>query len=229
MRRWLLIISLLPAAARADDLSADAIVKRARAVMERKPAHATCKVEVETEVLDKHGAIEHRDQREGEITIDGEEQDFKATRGWRDGKEVSAHDLAEERDKARKQHAANKGKEQDLLPLASKNASGQSFTLLRREPLWGHDAYVLQVSALQPSPNLANGTLWIDAERFVELKGELEPAKLPDHADWLKVQEQFSLGNRDAPLPTLQRIEGAGHYMFLHKGFRSTLKWIDCH
>jgi hypothetical protein len=102
---------------------------------------------------------------------------------------------------------------------------------VRRETLWGRPALVVRVHAdkRDDNPSLANGTLWIDAERWVELKGELTPVKLPPHADWLKIQEQFVLDGGGVPLPTFLHIEGAGHLLFIKKQFTSTLRWSDCH
>lgn len=220
-------------AARADDPLppvADVLL-RTRAVMNRKPDHAVCKIVVDSQLLDRSGKVEHDEHREGEATLTGDDQDIDSTRVVRDGKPMSADELAAERDKARKQRAKRtKGGDDDfdLSPLAAKNAPSQSFELVRRELLWGRPAWVLKVKAARASPQLANGTLWIDAERYVELKGELTPAGMPAHADWVKVQEQYTLGPSDLPMPSLMHIEGAGHMLFMHKQFRSTLRWSGC-
>jgi hypothetical protein len=108
------------------------------------------------------------------------------------------------------------------------NAPNETFELLRKETLWGRPTYVVKVSAQKNAPEHANGTLWIDAERFVELKGELEPSAMPPHADWIKVQEQYVPGPKDVAVPSFLHIEGAGHMLFLHKQFRTTLRWSDC-
>jgi hypothetical protein len=207
------------------------VVQKARAVMAHKPAHVTCKVHVDTELLDKTGKLEHAEKREGKATLDGDDSDIESTSVVRDGKALSAQELADERAKLKKQQAhKKKGGDDDfeISPLDAKNAPDERFELMRKETLWGHPAYVVRVTAQKSTGSLANGTLWIDADRFVELKGELVPAELPSHADWVKVLEQYELGDNQAPLPALLHIEGAGHLLFMHKQFRTTLRWSDC-
>ncbi len=208
------------------------VVQKARAVMEKKPSHVVCSIAVDTDVLDKTGKLEHSEKREGKATLDGDDQDVESTRVVRDGKAMSADELAAERENAKKQRAKQQRKKGDgdfeLSPLAPKNAPKESFELVRRETLWGRPAFVLNVRANGKGDTLANGTLWIDAKRFIELKGELEPAQLPDHVDWLKLQEQYLLAPSGAAVPSLVHVEGAGHFLFIHKRFRSTLRWSDC-
>jgi hypothetical protein len=229
--RALAIALLWVSAARADEPlpAASFVVEKARAVMEKKPTHVVCRVSVETQVLDKHGKLEHVEKREGKTIFDGDRQAFESSRVVRDGKEISPTDLAKERESEKKAaEGAKSSDDLDLSPLASKNASRQSFDLLRRETLWGRPAYLLDVRANGSSETLANGKLWVDAETFVELKGELVPAKLPPHVDWIKLQEQFVLGPKSVPVPSLVRVEGAGHFLFMRKQFSTTLRWTDC-
>jgi hypothetical protein len=130
----------------------------------------------------------------------------------------------------KKERAKGKKGDQDfeLSLLAAKSAPSETFALLRRESLWGRPALVLSVRAREPKPTLVNGTVWIDAETFVELKGELVPSAMPDHVDWLKLQEQYALGPGGVPVPSLLRVEGAGHLLFMKKQFRTTIRWSDC-
>ena len=228
MMRVLLLLALVPATALADP-TVDDIVQRARAVAEKKPQHLTCQMTMETQLFDKSGKVEHRELREGDGKLDGNDAELETRRAWRDGKPVAEADLQKERDKAKERAAKRKndGDELELAPLAAKNAGGQTFALVGREQLWGHDVYVLKVTATRPSTGLANGTLWVDAASFVELKGELTPAKLPDHADWVRVQEQFAL-DKGVALPTYLHVVGAGHFLMFKKGFESTMKWREC-
>jgi hypothetical protein len=207
----------------------DEIVSRARAVADKKADRMTCRMTMETAILDTAGNLEHREFREGDVTIHGDDAVLEPTRIVRDGKPMSDADIQKERAKMKEQRDKHKGQNDDfeLSPLGSKNASGERFELLRKEQLWGHDAYVVKVTATRAAPSLANGTLWIDAVSYVELKGEVTPAKLPDHADWVKVQEQFALSD-GISLPTYLHIVGAGHRLVFHKGFESTLKWSGC-
>jgi hypothetical protein len=228
-----LALVLVPLAARANPpaLSVDEVVARARAVHEKHPDKAVCHVEIESALVDKSGKVEHTDKRDGEATLRGNDIDVVTAHAWRDGKPLTASELAAERKKADEERKKKrKGEDLEIVPLATKNASEQTFTLLRQEPLWGRSAYVLEVRAQPSSSNasLANGTLWIDAETFVELKGELAPLKLPPNADWVKVQEQFTLGPGGVTVPSFLHIEGGGHMLFIRKQFRSTLHWSDC-
>jgi hypothetical protein len=214
-------------------LSIDDIVSRARAVMEKKPAHTVCSLHIESAVLDKAGKIEHEDKRDTKATLAGNEHDVQTERAWRDGKPLTAQELADERKQADNDRRKRKGGQAvELAPLAAKNAGQERFELLRQETLWGRPAFVVSVRAKpadDQNATLANGTLWIDSERFVELKGELEPAKMPPHADWVKIQEQFVLGAGGVPLPSFLHVEGGGHLLFMRKQFKSTLRWSDCH
>ncbi len=207
------------------------VVAKARAVMDRKPAQPlVCSVVVDTQLLDKHGKAEHDEHREGRATFKGDDQDIESLKVVRDGRTLTGDEIADERAKVKKDKARKKkGEEEfDLSPLASKNVGQEAFELLRKETLWGRPTYVLAARAQKKSPSQANGTLWIDAERFVELKAELVPSEMPEHADWIKVQEQFVPGPGELALPSYLHIEGAGHMLFLHKQFRTTLRWSDC-
>ncbi|MCA1664250.1 MAG: hypothetical protein LC659_08280, partial [Myxococcales bacterium] len=204
----------------------------ARAVMDRKPQGVVCKLVVDTQLLDKAGKPEHDEHREGKATLRGDDQDVESTSVVRDGKPMSDADIADERAKVQKdkRKSKKKGGDDDFTPspLDAKNAPDEAFELVGKETLWGRPVYVVKVRAQKKSPQHANGTLWIDADRFVELKGELTPSEMPPHADWIKVQEQYVLGPNEVPLPAYLHIEGAGHMMFMHKQFRTTLRWSDC-
>jgi hypothetical protein len=211
----------------------DEVVAHARAVMDKKPQAVVCKVVVDTQLLDKTGKPEHDEHREGKATLRGDDQDIESAKVVRDGKEMTADEIADERAKVQKDKQKAKKKKGgdddfDLSPLDAKNAPNESFELLRRETLWGRPVFVLKVTATKKSPSQANGTLWIDAERFVELKGELVPSEMPAHADWIKVQEQYVPGPKEVAVPAYLHIEGAGHMMFMHKQFRTTLRWTEC-
>lgn len=225
----LVVAPFASSGARADEPPLDQIVARARAVSEKKPASTVCKLRVETRLSDKSGKPEHEEVREGKAVLTGNDQEDDFDSVIRDGKPMGKDELAAERTKVKKQHAERKNEEVEMSPLAAKNASAEKFELVGKETLWGHPVYVIKVQAVGDGPSLASGTLWIDRESFVEVKGELAPAHMPPHADWVKVQEQFTLDGKGVPIPTLLNIHGAGHMFFVHKQFRSTLRWSDCH
>jgi hypothetical protein len=207
------------------------VVARARQVMDKKPDSIVCKVVVDTQLLDRKGKPEHDEHRVGKATFHGDDSDIESESVVRDGKTMSADEIAEERAKVLKdKKKQKKGSDDDFTPspLDSKNAPNENFEMVRKETLWGRPAYVIKVSAKTKAPQHANGTLWIDAERFVELKGELTPSEMPPHADWIQVQEQYVPGPKDVPVPSYLHIEGAGHMLFMHKQFRTTLRWSDC-
>jgi hypothetical protein len=230
----MLLVGAAPLARAAETLPPVAdVVAHARTVMDRKPQEVVCKIVVDTQLLDKTGKPEHNEHREGKATLRGDDQDVESAQVVRDGKAMSDADIADERAKVQKdkRKAKKKGNDDDfdLSPLAAKNAANEAFELVGKETLWGRPAYVLKVRAQKTSPQQANGTLWIDAERFVELKGELVPSEMPPHADWIKVQYQYVPGPKDAPVMSYLHISGAGHMLFLHKQFRTTLRWSECH
>jgi hypothetical protein len=229
---FVFVLPLLTQAAIADEPPLDEIVRRAQKVADQKPSHVTCKMNADTQLFDKSGKLEHHDVREGEAILDGDDTDLHTARAWKDGRELSAEELAKERakaDKARAERKKDKGGDDgfELSPLAGKNAAGEKFELVRKETLWGHEAYLLRVTATGTQPSLANGMVWIDAATFVELKGELTPARLPEHTDWLKVQEQFTLA-RGVAVPAYLHIQGAGHLLMFKKSFESTIRWSAC-
>jgi hypothetical protein len=233
MRRALVVALLAvaaPAAADAPLPSLDEVVQKARAVMERKPDGVVCALRAETEVRDKTGKIEHTEDRKGKATLHGDDQEVETESVVRDGKAMTAAELQAERDKLKQQRAKRKKSDDefDLSPFAARNAPSETFELLRRETLWGRPALVLAVRAKEAKPTLPNGTVWIDAESFVELKGELAPSQNPDHVDWLKVQEQYTLGPGGVPVPSFVHIAGGGHFLFMKKQFRTTLHWSGC-
>ena len=229
----LMMLMLVAGAARAEDAapSVDDIVTRTRAVMDQKP-DVVCKIVVDTQLLDKTGKPEHDEHREGKATLRGDDQDIESSSVVRDGQKLSDAELADERAKVKKDKAKAKKKgstdsEFDISPMTAKK-SEENFEMVGKESLWGRPAYVLKVRAQKPSPQHFNGTVWIDAEKFVELKAELTPAEMPPHADWIKVQMQYAPGPKDVPVPAFLHIEGAGHLWMMHKQFRTTLRWSDC-
>ena len=224
-----LALSTVPSLARADGLPLDEILKRARVVSEKKPSGTVCHLRVATQLSDKAGKLEHDEVREGTAKLNGDDQEDDFVSVIRDGKPMGKDELAAERAKVKKQQQSRKKDEVELSPLAPKNADAEKFELVGNETLWGRPVYVIKVHAEGDGASLASGTLWIDRESFVEVKGELEPARMPPHADWVKVQEQFALDGHGVPIPSLLNIQGAGHMFFVHKQFRSTLRWSDCH
>lgn len=210
------------------------VVAHARAVMDKKPENIVCNIVVDTQLLDKTGKPEHDEHREGKATLRGDDQDIESHKVVRDGKAMTADEIAEERAKVQKQKAKSKKKgssddDFDIVsPLTAKNAGNETFELVRKETLWGRPAFVVKAHVQKSAPQQFNGLLWIDAEKFVELKGELTPSEMPPHADWIKVQEQYVQGPKDVPVPSLLHIEGAGHMLFMHKQFRTTLRWSEC-
>lgn len=228
MKPTLLLLLALGGGARADE--AGDIVSKARALMERKPNGVVCALEVESRVTDGKGKLEHTEQRRGKATLRGDDEDVDTASVVRDGKPMSPEELQVERERIKNDRKKRKKGDEDfeLSPLAPKNAPSEEFTLLRRETLWGRPAVVLAVRARANKPTLANGTLWIDAETFVELKGELTPATNPEHVDWLKLQEQYALGPGGVTVPSVLYVEGAGHFLFVKKQFRTTIRWSDC-
>jgi hypothetical protein len=230
----MLLVGATPLARAAETLPPVAdVVAHARAVMDKKPDNVVCKVVVDTQLLDKTGKPEHDEHRVGKATWRGDDQDVESSEVVRDGKSLSATELAEERAKVQKDKAKAKkkgeGADFDVMsPFDPKTAPNESFELVRKEELWGRPAYVVNVRARKKSPEQANGTVWIDAERFLELKAELSPSEMPPHADWIKVQYQYVPGPKDAPVMSYLHIVGAGHLLFMHKQFRTTLRWSDC-
>ena len=229
-----LSVVLFPiSAARADppsSLPVDEIVRRATTVMDREPAHMVCRLETEVLAFDKHGKLEDTVRIEQEETRQGSKTDQKTLRVFKNGKDVTAEKAAKRKASGKDDGASKEEDEGEELhePFSAKWSSRYQFALLRKEELWGRPTYVVQVTARDRMPNAANGTAWIDAEQFVELKGEYAPAKLPDHVDWLKFQLQFVLHPSGVALPSLVKIEGAGHFLTIKKGFRSTMRWQDC-
>jgi len=228
----MMVLPLVAAPAWADEALPPVaeVVAQAQKVMNKKPDSIVCKVVVDTQLLDRKGKAEHDEHRVGKATFHGDDSDIESQSVTRDGRALSADDIAEERAKVLKDKKKQKKGDDDFTPspLDSKNAANESFEMVRKDTLWGRPVYVLKVSAKTKAPEHANGTLWIDAERFVELKGELEPSAMPPHADWIRVQEQYVPGPKDVAVPSFLHIEGAGHMLFLHKQFRTTLRWSDC-
>jgi len=231
---------LLSAAAHAQDpptppaLAVEQIVERTIAVMDRKPEHLLCRVLSERRVLDGDGKVDDDERSEVEETRHGDHIDWKIVQKWKNGRDVTAQALAEQRrkeDDRKRKGESDRGKDDDDLmePFSKKWSSHYRFELLKQESIWGRPAYVLRVTAREHKTGAGNGTVWIDAERFVELRGEFVPSKLPDHADWARFQMQFALHPSGVVVPTFLKFEGAGHAWFIKKGFRQTIKWQDCH
>lgn len=117
---------------------------------------------------------------------------------------------------------------EDLSPFSPKRVAAHRFTLLRTETLWQRPTYVLAVSALKANATSANGTVWVDAEYFVPLKGEYQPARLPRLVSWLKILAQEARLDGGGVSPTLLKIDGLGGMPFFRKRFSSTFTWSAC-
>ena len=176
------------------------VVAQARAAHGPKAAEVVCKVVVDTQLLDKTGKPEHDEHREGKATFRGDDMDIESVKVVRDGKEMTADEIAEERAKVQKdKQGEEEGRRRRLRPHAARRrrtCRNESFEVVRRETLWGRPAFVVKVRAQKQSPQQANGTMWIDAERSSCSRAELSPSAMPPHADWIKVQEQFVPGRR---------------------------------
>ncbi|HJZ87302.1 MAG TPA: hypothetical protein VKN99_19145 [Polyangia bacterium] len=219
----------------ADTPAVSEIVERAVAVMDKKPAHMVCRLDTDIESFDGKGKPEDHVLVQIEETRRGAQVDHKILHVWKNGKDETADATAKEEKQKRKREAKKKeegegeGDQELLLPFTKEAAAQYKFELVREETLWGHRTFVLKVTARQRKPNAGDGTAWIDAESFVMMKGVFVPAKLPDeHVDWLRFQTQYAVHTSGFVLPTLFKVEGAGHFLLMKKGFRSTLRWTDC-
>jgi hypothetical protein len=213
----------------------DEIVERTVAVMDRQPPHMVCKLRAELDALDKKGSLEEHRETEFEETRRGERVESKVVRATVNGKDSTAEAQARaaqmaERRKQKEERGQSPVDRMDLVsPFSIKGRPRYQFAFVREESLWGRRAFVVKVTSRERKRNEAEGNSWIDAETFVVLKTELVPASLPDkHLDWLKVQTQHALHPSGFALPTLFKVEGAGHYLFMKKAFRSTLRWSEC-
>jgi hypothetical protein len=210
-------------------LPLDEIVTKTVATMDRQPAHMVCHMHAEMDQLDKKGAVEEHRETEFEETRRGQNVDSKILRATTNGKDTTAD--AQARAAERKQREAqDKGRQMDFVsPYTKKGRPHYEFALEGEDSLWGHRVYVIKVRSRDRKPDQADGTTWVDAERFLVLKAELVPAKMPEkHVDWVKLQTQHTLHPSGYALPTLFKIEGSGHFLFMRKAFRSTMRWSDC-
>src|SRR5262249_3590738 len=147
----------------------------------------------------------------------GADVEWRTLRKWKNGRELS---VDPPKPQATGDKKREKDKDDDLMePFSAKWSPHYSFQLLRKERIWGREAYVLRVSAYARKTKAGNGLAWIDANDFVELKGEFVPAKLPDNADWAKFQIQYLLQPSGVAVPTLLKFEGAGHKWVFKRGF----------
>src|SRR3954464_3484666 len=90
------------AAAAESALSVDNIVARTRAVMEKLPEHTVCSLRIESALVDKSGKVELDDKRDTRATLRRREQEIVTERAWRNGKELTPAELADERKQAEK-------------------------------------------------------------------------------------------------------------------------------
>jgi hypothetical protein len=227
-------ISALPVivlwVASAPDISA--IQTQAIAAAEHHADVLICQADVLTEQMDKKGKVTDTERRIYQSTWrDGDEHASAPTQVWRNRKELDAAAQKKIDDDWKKEHAAKKGTESAEVeiesPLTKKSAGAHTFSFLRQETLWGRETYVLAVKAKDKKG--VNGTAWIDAATFIELKGDYVPTSLPAHADWMTFQEQFVQGPSGDTQPSLVHVEGAGHFLFFSGGAKSTMRWSSCH
>jgi hypothetical protein len=207
------------------------IVAKAVDAMERHPEHMVCRVSSERQILDGDGNVDEDERAEIEETRTRDEVEWKTIRKWKNGKEITA-DVRKEEERKRQEAAKNpkpKKKDDDLMePFSKKWSSHYTFQYVRSDTLWGHPAYVLRVTSHDHKEKAGNGLVWIDANDFIQLKGEFVPAKLPDNADWARFQVQYTMHPSGVPVPSLLKFEGAGHKWVFKKGFRQVIRWQGC-
>jgi hypothetical protein len=216
-------------------LPLDEVVTKTAATMDRQPPHMVCHMRAEMDELDKKGAVQEHREMEFEETRRGQSTEKKILHATTNGKDTTADaqaraaEAAERAKKAPVGRAGQPAKGDFLSPYSQQGRPHYDFALLGEETLWGRRAYVIKVTSRDRRPDQADGTTWIDAEKFVVLKAELAPAKMPDkNIDWVKLQTQHTLHPSGFVLPSLFKIEGAGHFLFMKKAFRSTMRWSDC-
>jgi len=216
----------------ADPPSIDEIVRRTAENTDREREHYRCRVTVDAQIVDGKGKLKNEERSELEVTHDGKQQKTHLVKKWKDGKELGPAELvkAEREDEEQRKKNAEKNKSggEFVPPLSVKGTALHKYTLLGQEQLWGHPAYVVKLEARERKVSSVDGTAWIDADRFIPLKGEYVPAKLPPHADWMKFHEQYELGADGYPIRTLLKIDGAGHFLMIKMGGRVTIRTVEC-
>jgi hypothetical protein len=211
-------------------LPLDDVVTRTVATMDRQPPNMVCHMRAEMDQLDRKGAVAEHRETEFEETRRGQTTEKKVLRATTNGKDTTAEAQARAAEAAARVKKTEGGPKTDFLsPYSQKGRSHYDFALVGEEMLWGRRAYVVKVTSRDRRSDQADGTTWIDAERFLVLKAELVPARLPEkNVDWVKLQTQHTLHPSGFVLPSLFKLEGAGHFLFMKKAFRSTMRWSDC-
>jgi hypothetical protein len=221
-------MATMAGAAHADGLPLDEVLLRAQKMMGPRDTTMVCAMTLDQEIRDKAGKPEDVERREAEMTAVGDKQDIRTLRMWKNGKELTPAQLAEQQ----KKEIKNKDKKDEfdinMAPLDKRNFPDQRFSLLRMDTLWGHSVYVIKVDAVKPGRDITTGTLWIDADKFYEMKGELAPVKRPKFTEWMHMQEQYVLDGKGQVAPTVIYISGGIHFLFVRKSFYVTMKWSKC-
>ncbi len=208
----------------AADLDAATLVARATETASRQAPLVVCQVDLATEVFGKDGKATGSERRLFRSTLQaGQQHDDPPSRWWKNGEELSAAQLKRAIDDEKKAAVIDFSFES---PFSKGQVAEHEFVLLRTEQLWEHTVYVVGVKA--KTDKGLNGTAWLDAETFVELKGTYRPATLPPHADWLTIQEQFTVTSEGDTVPSIFHLSGAGHFLFFSGGNHVTMKWADC-
>jgi hypothetical protein len=254
----LALLSQLTLAAAPPALPVDEIVRRTAELVARPVPGLRCKVVMSVQQADGDGKVEHdlRGEFEEARGADGKAE-RKVVKATADGKDVTAEWHAKEQEEKRKRDAqaaearARQEKAgqapaarpeqgqpggkpgmsaslEDLSPFSPKRVAAHRFTLLRTETLWQRPAYVLAVSAIKANATSANGTVWVDAEHFVPLRGEYQPARLPRLVSWIKILAQEERLGGGGVAPTLLKIDGSGGLPLFRKRFASTFRWSGC-
>src|SRR5438105_2991352 len=86
-----------PSPPRPAPLSAADIVRRTIDVMEQKPTQLICRVVSERAITDGDGNVSEHERAEIEETRSGDRIHWKVMRKWKNGRDVTAQALAEER------------------------------------------------------------------------------------------------------------------------------------
>ena len=179
--------------------------------MDKKPDSITCKVVVDTQLLDKKGKAEHDEHRVGKAKLHGDDRT-----SWesvtRDGRAMTAIELADERAKVsrtRRRRRTARTTSTSCRCRRRTRATRRSSWCARKSCGGGRRSWSRRRrrSSRRSRPTAPCGST---PRSFLVLKAMLSPSAMPPHADWINVQQQFVPGPKDVAGAVVPAHRGRG-------------------
>lgn len=193
--------------------------------IEATAKHAGYRGEEVVEQLDGDGKVASTKTEHYRVELDGTTKHRIVESAVEDGKDVTAKEQEEERQKEAER--ASKKKDPPVFPFAPGSGARYDYDQVAVDPA-RPDLVEIAFKPKTPDSETFEGKVWVDAASGKILSASVRLSKPPMLVDWVHLTAEFS---STAVGPALSRItfEGSGGLLFIHKHFRGHVSMTDWH